>query len=283
MLCFTLLSPLLGNRVTFILFCVGVLPLALGTPTDESTQEQVRRIALKLKDENPVVRSSAAFDLERLGPAAKAAVPALLEALRDREGVGHDAAAALLVIDPDNRQGIRLLVKDLAHRRTDVRYNAASVLGIFGAKGRAALPALVSTLQDPERDVRLAAACSLHDIQPGHPAAVRVLAAVVLDGQDEKYLPILARAAKVIFGPLVTGRVGPELPTTLRHCYFDLLIEQWNISTQRQFAVWRLGSMGQAAGAAAPVLRAALSDGERGIRESAAEALKSIEGKGASP
>src|SRR5262249_47747057 len=157
-------------------------------------------------------------------------------------------------------QAVGLLVKDLGHRRADIRYNAASVLGIFKAKARTALPALVSTLQDPERDVRLAAACSLQDIQPGHLAALRVLAAVVRDRQFEKYLPILGRAARVFFSPLVTGRIGPEVPATLRDCYFDLLIERSNISTQRQFAVWRLGSLGQAARAVAPVLRAALWD-----------------------
>lgn len=264
--------------IKVILSCSVVLPLLSGTPTDEGMQKQVRRLTFQLKDENPAVRSGAAYDLERLGPAAKAAVPALLEALRDREA-SHDAAHALLVIDPDNRQAVGLLVKDLGHRRTAVRYNAASVLGIFKAKARTALPALVATLHDRERDVRLAAACSLHDIQPGHPAAVPVLAAVVLDRQAEKYLPILGRAARVFFGPLVTGCAGSQDLATLQYCYFDLLIERLNISTQRQFAVWRLGSMGPAARAAAPVLRAALGDPDRGIRESAAEALKDIEGK----
>ena len=268
--------------VKALLSCATLLALAPSTPADEGTREQVRCLVLKLKDENPDVHLCAAYDLERLGPSAKAAVPALLKALRDREA-GHGAAQPLLKIDPDNRQGVRLLVKDLAHPRADVRVHAASVLRSFGAKARPALPALLSVLRDSEREVRFLAARSLNDIQPGHPAAVRVLAAAVLDRQTEAHLPILPRVGRPFFGPLVTGRVEPEALGMLRACYFDLLIQQLNISTRRQYSLWTLGSMGQAARAAAPVLRAALQDGDRGVRESAAEALKDIEGKSVRP
>src|SRR5215831_2750218 len=174
--------------------CVALLAVASGAPADQATQERVRRLIAELKDGDERARSQAAYDLERLGPAAKAAVPALLGALRDRQIGGYQAACALRVIDPDNEQGVRLLVRDLSHPQADARYNAAGVLGLFGARARAALPALVAVLRVPDRAVRLAAASSLHEIEPGHPAAVPVLAALVLDPQADAYLPTLGVA-----------------------------------------------------------------------------------------
>lgn len=64
-----------------------------------SDDEQVRKAALfaqALKDKDKVARRVAAKALGKIGPAAKAAVPALTEALKDKdEDVRREAAKAL--------------------------------------------------------------------------------------------------------------------------------------------------------------------------------------------
>jgi len=68
-----------------------------------------------------------------------------------RQDVGVVAAArALLKVDPDNKEAIPALVRDLHSRDQDVRLNACSVLGAFGGKAHPAVPALVRALRDPD-------------------------------------------------------------------------------------------------------------------------------------
>src|SRR5262249_49838353 len=57
-----------------------------------------------LKDDDSAVRKEAAEVLERLGDKAKEAVPALVEALKDKnEEVREAVTMALIAIDPDNK------------------------------------------------------------------------------------------------------------------------------------------------------------------------------------
>ena len=79
---------------------------------------------LSLHDKNSVVRMNAAKALGQIGPKAQAAVPALVEALKDK--------------------------------RADV--GAAEALAMIGSKAEAAAPALVKALKDEEQNVRRNAA-----------------------------------------------------------------------------------------------------------------------------
>src|SRR5579872_2117586 len=56
----------------------------------------------QLKDVESSARSAAASELRQIGPAAKAALPALTDALKDKHGhVRYEAAAALGKIGPE--------------------------------------------------------------------------------------------------------------------------------------------------------------------------------------
>lgn len=69
-----------------------------------ATDEAVRRYVPLLKDGNPLVRKRAALALKRLGTNAKSAIPALEEALSDKDAdVRASVAAALEAIDPTSR------------------------------------------------------------------------------------------------------------------------------------------------------------------------------------
>jgi HEAT repeat protein len=70
-----------------------------------------------LGDSDPGIRKEAAEALEQLGAKAKEAIPALVQALKDRdEGVRDAVLMALLAIDPDNKA-----LADVAPAKASVR------------------------------------------------------------------------------------------------------------------------------------------------------------------
>jgi HEAT repeat protein len=67
----------------------------------DSIQTSTRYLLENLKDPDPVQRKEAAEILERLGASAKSVVPALVEALKDKDETVRDAVInALVAIDP---------------------------------------------------------------------------------------------------------------------------------------------------------------------------------------
>jgi HEAT repeat protein len=70
----------------------------------DSIQSSVANLVEDLKDTDPVVRKEAAEGLQRVGDPAKPAIPALAEAVKDKDEAARDAAVvALLTLDPDNK------------------------------------------------------------------------------------------------------------------------------------------------------------------------------------
>jgi HEAT repeat protein len=125
----------------------------------------VTELARLISDTDIDVRAIAARGLERYGPAAKAAVPALTRAdnvgdtenrigvLRALQGIGRDAQSAVPAIS-----------RALSHSDYRVRRTAAEVLGRFGPLAKSAEPALRQALSDSEAEVRLAASDALLSI-----------------------------------------------------------------------------------------------------------------------
>lgn len=97
-----------------------------------------------LKSEDPQHRVTAASTLFGMGPKARAAVPALAEALSNdpSSDMRVSAAMALESIGPDAAPAVPALVRALKDRETVVRQRAAIALGSIGAGARDALPAL---------------------------------------------------------------------------------------------------------------------------------------------
>lgn len=120
-----------------------------------------------LKDRDAAVRAAAADVLLRLGEEARKAVPALRQALKDAEaGVRVAAARALWLLEGDDREVLPVLAGGLAAAKPAVRLQAAHGLGLLGPKARAAAPALVEQLKKDEALVALAAAMALASIDP---------------------------------------------------------------------------------------------------------------------
>jgi hypothetical protein len=70
----------------------------------DAIKSSVANLIEDLKDKDPAVRKEAAQELETMGAAAKEAVPALVDAVKDKDEDAREAAiVALLAIDPENK------------------------------------------------------------------------------------------------------------------------------------------------------------------------------------
>jgi HEAT repeat protein len=75
-----------------------------------------------LKAAAPATRNAAAYAISGMGPAAKAAVPALVEALKDESNptVRYPVCIALLEIGPGAKEAVPALTEALDDRNDDV-------------------------------------------------------------------------------------------------------------------------------------------------------------------
>jgi HEAT repeat protein len=76
------------------------------------------------------------------------------------------ASTALGKIGPEARAAVPALTRALQDRDEDVRREAASALGRLGPDARAAVADLVALLKDQRKPVRQQAASALRDIDP---------------------------------------------------------------------------------------------------------------------
>jgi len=137
----------------------------------ELTAESVPSLAKALGSPDAYVRAFAAWSLGNLGPAAREAVPALVEALGP-DNTANVVAAALARIGPAASEAVPALVADLRGPDSGRRWRAARTLGRIGPPAESAVTELVAALRDPNEAVRAHAARALGRIGPGaKPAA----------------------------------------------------------------------------------------------------------------
>jgi HEAT repeat protein len=107
-----------------------------------------------LADGDREVRRNAARAAADLGPDARGCMPALVLALADDDVfLPRIAAYALVKVDPNNRDLIAFLIRQLAGVGDDSsKAEAARMLGECGA--RAAVPALKAAIDGPEGQLR---------------------------------------------------------------------------------------------------------------------------------
>jgi HEAT repeat protein len=181
-------------------------------------------------DRDPEIRRRAAVALDELGPAAKAAVPALIAALKD-EKVRFNAVVALSKIGPDAKAAVIPLSKLL--KDPDLNINAAIALREMGAEAKPAVPALIEALKHQNEETRFYAANALGLIGAEPKACVPALIPLLKD-EDEKVrgmaaqvLGVFSSEAKVIL---------PALTEVLKDADAEV----------RDFAAQSLGSLAQA-------------------------------------
>lgn len=205
-------------------FCVlGLLIAGLSDPVSAQSKKAADLIK-KLSDKNPMARQSAAEDLAELADIkivdAKAALPALTEALKDPEpGVRNAVVAALGKIEPEKFPA--LLMETLKKEKDGVvLIGAANALGQLGPEAKATLPALYEAFKaSPQETPKVTKAPPQPNPMPTDPPAVRraILAAVARIEPDIKVrMPFMIEALKPEKDPGVQqnlinglGQIGP--------------------------------------------------------------------------
>lgn len=143
-----------------------ILGYAAGLSWDEAleTQRQVALHQWALSSPFWSDRKQAADTLRRLGPEARQAIPALIQALGDEDDyVRGLVVAALSTVGRRAEESIPALLEALEDESEYRREGAADALGSIGSTqgAEAVIPALIQALEDPSPLVRRQAAGSL--------------------------------------------------------------------------------------------------------------------------
>ncbi|MFO0964679.1 MAG: HEAT repeat domain-containing protein [Gemmataceae bacterium] len=202
---------------------------------------------LKKKDD-PNARLQAAMELAEFGPAAKDAVPQLVDLLKNGdEDLKLNAALALGKI---GKAAVAPVTEVLAAKDDDARFYAIWTLGWIGPDAAPAAPQIIKLLDDKNDGVRRKA----------------VFAVGRIGAEPEKTIPILIKAfqdkdhdVQTAAGEAVAKFGGKAVPALIK------ALE--DAKTKRQAAV-SLGSIGSEAKAAVPALLKALLASEKEKDES---------------
>lgn len=119
-----------------------------------------------LKGKDTTLRGEAAQMLTAFGPAAKEAIPSLLELLKDKTvGCRYDAAISLWEIC-EHDAAIPALVNITGDSMGWYRWQSVKKVGQIGPKAKAAVASLLGALNDEDLRVQRAAAQALKAIDP---------------------------------------------------------------------------------------------------------------------
>lgn len=222
----------------------------------------VPALAKALPEPDREIREHAALALARIGPPAKAAVPALIKVLQDEkadDGVRGAAARALAAIGPDAGEAVPALVAALKQPRQAL---VEPVFHALAEIGKSAVPALVGLLQDKNPYLRQQAARALGEIGREALPAVPALTTALKD-QDRA---LSAQAAEAL------GRIGPGAAEVVPELA-ALLETRTGFPPYRRAIARAVGEMGAQAKGVVPALLAALRDPDEEVAATAAQAL----------
>lgn len=140
--------------------------------------------------------------LAKFGPEAHAALPALLDLLKDKDGtVRWQAVYALGKIGPEAKEAVPALLTAL---RTDedplVREHSAESLGQIGAEAKTVVPALIQALKDPDQRIRRDAARSLGQFGPNALSAIPALTELLKGEKVARVRDAADKALKILTG-----------------------------------------------------------------------------------
>lgn len=260
------LAPLAHSAVpelTELLSDAAVRPEAAVALVRIDPDQAEKVVSLLIKDLQAAEekqRQAAVLALAHLGPAAKAAVPALVNSLRDRQLKGME----MIALRAMGSAAVPSLIGLLQAPQTELRQLALVMLQEAGPAARPALTSLIAALSDSDRAVRAGAAQVVQAIGPEASAAVPALIANLQVWQTE------VRAAAA----LALGHIGPNAREARRPLLECLLDPDEKV---RYGAALALGRIDPDFTEAAPALRDALNDPSPMVQLAAIDSLSHIE------
>jgi HEAT repeat protein len=272
----------------------------------EGNPNAVAGLASLLEAEDATTRLSVANALERLGPRARTAAPALIKALRSHDPWPQQRLVTVLraIGDRELRAALPALLANLDEGDLMVRVNAACAIGLLGADAKDAVPKIVRLIWDfgqscgePALGPHFGVARSLGEIGPAAVIAVPTLIAR-LDGAfalthqeiEEALESLMPRTPNAtIAGSIAAMKAGDSLGRS-RAVYElgRLIMEPPHLAEAvaalieaigdpdplvRQFAAAVLGRLAPTAPEAGPPLYRAAGDPDETVRRLAAWGL----------
>jgi HEAT repeat protein len=217
-------------------------PEVLANVADAAAAQGERMVPRLIRGlENPKLKKVAVMVVQRIGPDAKGAVPAMIKALEaDQDGEFRtEVNFAFGAVGPGASAAVPALMKALSDRDNRVVYSACYALGKIGPEaGKEDLAPLRNQLNSPDPMTRLVAALALVEILP--------------DDLE------IARQTVPLF---TEGLKNPD--------------ELVRIESARA-----LGNLGGTAKSVVPALTQATSDPSEAVRQQAAAALQKIQSDG---
>jgi HEAT repeat protein len=145
------MSSLCRAGALWHMLCVVLMTLSAAPGCSNPQQDaRIRELIVQLQSGDEVKRMNAAEELMRIGPPARAAVPALIENLgegRRNQLVNVAATNALLRIGPGS--SLAPLIAALDGDDPEIAAGAAITIGGYGRGGRPAVSALTKAMQKP--------------------------------------------------------------------------------------------------------------------------------------
>lgn len=198
----------------------GAKPEVLDTAMDAMAAMRLKVLprlieALEVQE----VRARAAAIIARIGPEAKAAVPALIDALDDPDAATRsEVLLALAAMGPDARPAASVVIKCLNDPDLKVRYAACYCLGRLGTEAEVAKEMLQRHLKSPDRFLALASAWALACIDPQCAETAARSVAVLINGLKEREASTRVHAAEAL-GAL--GALAKDAVPALRQALKD--------------------------------------------------------------
>ena len=224
----------------------------------KASSKEISSLIEKLKSNDEKELDAAIEKLEKIG---EPAIPALTEALQDKNSlIGRSAAEVLAKIGPP---AVPALAKGLKNSDPYVRIIAVSALGRIRAEAKTAVPLLLPALKDSEARVRTIAASALGSLGAEAKTAVPQLIPLLKDSDAN----VRFTAASAL------GRIGAEAKTAVPQLI--PLLKDFKAYV-RGSAASALGEIGAEAKTVVPQLIPLIKDSDAGVRNSAASALRNI-------
>jgi HEAT repeat protein len=264
------LASALGDEYAAVRHNAKAALASIGAPA-------VPALLRELKEGREGARFATAGVFGALGPAAKQAVPALLDTARsDVPDVRLEAAHALVRIAPADpvvlRVAVPLLVGGLRDEAPDLRLRAGGGLARVGEAGKPAVPVLVALLWHPR--YRGMAALHLWRMGPPAKAALPALHKVFAVKEEDPAVRTLTAGAALRIDPSDKGAadtLAGLVPVLV------LGVEGRGGDDLTLFAADTLGRLGARAKKALPALRGASRRGRPELREAAERAIRQIQ------